>query len=269
MHLFVNNWILDTLYLEHRHDCNGQYDTSHLPNTQKEKIFCCKWMQSLRRHESEVYGQVHEWSQSLHQRETTFFPSGMKQRRCRKPGHEKTLYNTEKTRGEGGKKSNGASMRKCASKCVCQESRPATLPCLPVSQSVSLPDCVHSSVKASKNDGRRWEKREEELSVSPGWAGSWWEQEKRRLAARSHALFRHHSDGARPLGQNTTWVQINTHGFCTCEYLTRTSIWWRLASSNKSYAKTSFNVRDAIGSGVTLTYFHFDLTRTICWHHLG
>lgn len=114
------------------------------------------------------------------------------------------------------KKSNGAPIRKCAHmcdcKCACQSVylHPFHV-CLSTCLSVSLPACVHSSVKARKKN-RRQREREEVLSVSVGWAGSWWEQEGRRLAGRSHALFRHHSIGARPLGQNTTHIftHVNT-----------------------------------------------------------
>lgn len=75
--------------------------------------------------------------------------------------------------------------------------------------SVSLFARAHGSAwRPAKRieDGENQKKKV--LSVSAAWAGSWWEREGRRLAGRSHALFRHHSDGARPLGQNTTWFWI-------------------------------------------------------------
>lgn len=79
--------------------------------------------------------------------------------------------------------------------------------------SVSLLARAHGSAwrpAKRKEDGEK--QRKKVLSVSAAWAGSWWEREGRRLAGRSHALFRHHSDGARPLGQNTTWFWITrTH----------------------------------------------------------
>lgn len=84
--------------------------------------------------------------------------------------------------------------------------------------SVSLPARAHGSAwRPAKRieDGEKQKakkKKKKVLSVSAAWAGSWWEREGRRLAGRSHALFRHHSDGARPLGQNTTWFWITrTH----------------------------------------------------------
>lgn len=52
--------------------------------------------------------------------------------------------------------------------------------------------------------------REEALSISAGWAKSWWKREGRRLAGWNHALFRHHSDGVQPLGQNTQKVPQHT-----------------------------------------------------------
>lgn len=77
---------------------------------------------------------------------------------------------------------------------------PATPPCLPVSQSKPV------SMLLYEGQHEEWTttSRREVLSVSAGWAGSWWEQNGGRLAGRSHALFRHHSYVARPLGQNTT-----------------------------------------------------------------
>lgn len=100
-------------------------------------------------------------------------------------------------------------------KCV-----PALLPCLPVELPVSQSTCLCARlcVKAGIKN-RRQAENEEVLSVSAGWAGSWWEHEGRRLAGRSHALFKHHSDGARPLGQNTTrfWAthtRVNTTHTC-------------------------------------------------------
>lgn len=83
--------------------------------------------------------------------------------------------------------------------------------------SVSLPARAHGSAwRPAKRieDGEKQKKKKKKkvLSVSAAWAGSWWEREGRRLAGRSHALFRHHSYGARPLGQNTTWFWITrTH----------------------------------------------------------
>lgn len=82
---------------------------------------------------------------------------------------------------------------------------------LPGCQSVHLPTCVHGSVKAAAKNREVWG-REEVLSVSAAWAGSWWEHEGGRLAGRSHALFKHHSYGARLLGQNTT-RHATTHTF--------------------------------------------------------
>lgn len=52
--------------------------------------------------------------------------------------------------------------------------------------------------------------RGEALSISAGWARSWWKREGGRLAGWNHALFRHHSDGARPLGQNTQKVLLHS-----------------------------------------------------------
>lgn len=128
-------------------------------------------------------------------------------------------------------------MRKCAHmcdwKCACQcvYLHPFHV-CLSTCLSVSLPACVHSSVKARKKNRRQWE-REEVLSVSVGWAGSWWEQEGRRLAGRSHALFRHHSVGARPLGQNTT--HIFTHVNTTHTHLNTPG--QRVVFCNRSFQK--------------------------------
>lgn len=73
--------------------------------------------------------------------------------------------------------------------------------CLSVSQSPC--PCAWFCVRAGQRMEWKWKKKKV-LSVSAAWAGSWWEQGGGRLAGRSHALFRHHSDGAQPLGQNTT-----------------------------------------------------------------
>lgn len=70
-----------------------------------------------------------------------------------------------------------------------------------VSQSVSLPMCM--VLREGRPTNEKWKKKV--LSISAAWAGSWWKQGGGRLAGRSHALFRHHSDGAQPLGQNTAW----------------------------------------------------------------
>lgn len=81
---------------------------------------------------------------------------------------------------------------------------------------------IYLSVSVLQYEGQceqtKTARRGEVLSVSAGWAGSWWEQEGGRLAGRSHALFRHHSVGARPLGQNTTRFSEThpfTHDYCT------------------------------------------------------
>lgn len=83
--------------------------------------------------------------------------------------------------------------------------------------SVSLPARAHGSAwrpaeRIEDGEKQKAKKKKKVLSVSAAWAGSWWEREGGSLAGRSHALFRHHSDGARPLGQNTTWFWITrTH----------------------------------------------------------
>lgn len=76
--------------------------------------------------------------------------------------------------------------------------------CLSKCLSVSLSPCPCAwfCVRAGQ---RTKNEKKKVLSISAAWAGSWWEHEGRHLAGRSHALFRHHSDGAQPLGQNTAW----------------------------------------------------------------
>lgn len=83
--------------------------------------------------------------------------------------------------------------------CICTLTMSA---CLNTCQSVCLVAHVHGSAWGPANE---WKMEKKVLSISAAWAGSWWKQEGGRLAGRSHALFRHHSDGAQPLGQNTTW----------------------------------------------------------------
>lgn len=86
--------------------------------------------------------------------------------------------------------------------CICTLTMSA---CLNACQSVCLLAHVHGSAWGPANEWKMKNEKKKVLSISAAWAGSWWEQEGRHLAGRSHALFRHHSDGAQPLGQNTAW----------------------------------------------------------------